>query len=88
MYSRNEEVIPEWFGIGRGVLLPKTENLSPVKKYRPITCLNTLYKTYTGLIAKYLKNHATTYDMWDEEQMGVSEGVLETVDQLLIDGYT
>ena len=52
-----------------------------VKKYRPITCLNTLYKTYTGLIAKYLKNHATANDMWDEGQMGATEGVLGTIDQ-------
>ncbi len=36
-------------------------------------------------MAKYLENHATSNDMWDESQMGASEGVLGTVDQLLID---
>ena len=33
--------IPEWVTQGRTVLLPKTENLSNEKNYRPITCLNT-----------------------------------------------
>ena len=76
---------PEWIAWGRSPLLPKTENLSPVKEYRPITCLNTSYKIYTGLIAKYLKNHAIRNYMWDEGQMGTSEGKLGAVDPLLID---
>ena len=77
--------IPERIAWGSSALLPKTENLSPVKDYRPITCLNTSYKTYTGLITKYLKNHATRNDMWDEGQKRTSEGTLGTVDILLTD---
>ena len=83
IWKQDMRKIPEWIAWGRCALLPKTENLSPVKDYRPITCLNTSYKTYTGLMAKYLMNHATR-NMWDEGQMGTSEGTLGTVD-LLID---
>lgn len=77
--------IPEWIAVGRGVMIPKAEDLSIVKDYRPITCLNTVYKIYTGMIAKYLKSHAERNEMWDQNQMGTREGVLGTVDQLLVD---
>ena len=75
-----------WLMIGRTVLLSKTIDLSDVQNYRPITCLNTIYKIYTGIIAEYLKKHAMTNNLWDESQMGAREKVLGTVDQLLIDG--
>ena len=37
------EIIPEWITQGRTVLLPKLEDLSDEREYRPITCLNTCY---------------------------------------------
>ena len=77
--------IPEWWPSGRTVLLPKTKNLSDEKNYRPITCLNTSYKILTGLVAKYMREHALVNEIWDEGQLGAVEGVLGTVDQLIID---
>jgi hypothetical protein len=77
--------MPDWLTFGRTVLIPKTKNLSSVGDYRPITCLNTSYKLFTGIIAKYLKRHADQNNIWDESQMGTCENVLGTVDQLLID---
>ena len=77
--------IPEWWPSGRTVLLPKTKNLSDEKNYRPITCLNTSYKILTGLIAKYMREHTMVNEIWDEGQLGAVEGVLGTVDQLIID---
>lgn len=77
--------IPEWWPTGRTVLLPKTKQLSDEKNYRPITCLNTSYKLLTGLIGKYMREHAIINEIWDEGQLGAVEGVLGTVDQLVID---
>ena len=77
-------MIPEWWPSGRTVLLPKTKNLNDEKNYRPITCLNT-YKILTGLVAKYMREHTTVNEIWDEGQLGAAEGVLGTVDQLIID---
>ena len=77
--------IPEWWPSGRTVLIPKTKNLSDKKNYRPITCLNTSYKILTGLVAKYMREHALVNEIWDEGQLGAVEGVLGTVDQLIID---
>ena len=81
----NNDTIPDWIALGRTVLIPKTKNLSSEKDYRPITCLNTSYKIFTGILAKYLKKHADENDIWDRSQMGTCEKVLGTVDQLLID---
>ena len=39
----------------------------------------------TGLIGKYMRDHAMENEIWDEGQLGGVEGVLGTVDQLLID---
>ena len=77
--------IPEWWPSGRTVLIPKTKNLSDEKNYRPITCLNTSYKILTGLVAKYMRERALVNEIWGEGQLGAVEGVLGTVDQLIID---
>ena len=37
------ELIPTWITHGRTVLIPKSEELSDKKNYRPITCLNPRY---------------------------------------------
>ena len=39
----------------------------------------------TRLIAKYLREHRMENEIWDEGQLGVVEGVLGMVDQLIID---
>ena len=41
----------------------------------------------TGLIGKYTRNHVTENNIWDEGQLGGVEGVMGTVDQLLVDAY-
>ena len=84
-WSEQPEVIPDWLTQGRTVLSPKTEDLSNERNYRPITCLNTCYKIFTGMIGKYMKEHAERNNIWDRSQLGTCSGVLGTVDQLLID---
>ena len=83
--KKDNNLIPASLPSGRTVLLPKTEDLSDEKNFSPITCLNTSYKILTGLIAKYMREHARSNTIWDEGQLGAVEGVLGTVDQLIID---
>ena len=77
--------IPTWWPTGRTVLLPKTKNLEDEKNYQPITCLNTSYKIMTGVVPTYMREHTMENEIWDEDQLGAVEGVLGTVDQLIID---
>jgi hypothetical protein len=57
-WNEQPEIIPEWITQGRTVLLPKLEDLSDEREYRPITCLNTCYKIFTGNVGSYMKDHA------------------------------
>ena len=79
------DLIPVWWPTGRTVQIPKTKDLSNEQKYRPTTCLNTSYKIMTGLIGKYMREHALENNIWDAGQLGAVKGVLGTVDQLIID---
>ena len=83
--KNDNNLIPVWWPTGRTVQIPKTKDLSNEQKYRPITCLNTSYKIMTGLIGKYMREHALENEVWDAGQLGAVEGVLGTVDQLIID---
>ena len=38
----------------------------------------------TGLVANYMREHPAVNEIWDEGQLGAAEGVLGTVDQLII----
>jgi hypothetical protein len=79
------EIIPEWITQGRTVLLPKLDDLSDEREYRPITCLNTCYKIFTGNAGSYMKGHAERNNIWDKSQIGICSGVLGTIDQLIVD---
>ena len=69
----------------RLLLIPKPENSLSEKDYRLVTCLNTSYKIFTGILAHYAKKHVVQTDLWEKSQMETCENVLGTVDQLLID---
>ena len=84
-WMEQPEEIPTLLTQGRTVLLPKTEDVSNEKNYRPITCLNTVCKIFTGMIRSYMKNHAYRNNIWDKSQLGICSGVLGTIDQLVID---
>ena len=47
--KKDSNMIPQWWPVGRTVLLPKSKELGDEKNYRAITCLNTSYKLLTGL---------------------------------------
>ena len=57
------------------MLLLKTKSLED-EDYHPITCLNTSYKTMTGVVAKHMREHTMENEIWDEGQLGAVEGVL------------
>ena len=78
-------MIFKWWLFRRTALLPNTKNLIGKKNYRPITCLNTSYKILTSLVEKYMREHTTVNKIWNERKLEAAEGVLSTVDQLIID---
>jgi hypothetical protein len=78
-------VIPRWMGSGRTVLIAKTCDKSLVEKYRPITCLNALYKMVTAVVAEDIQDYLIANHLWDGQQKGTQRGILGTMDNLLVD---
>ena len=71
--------------VGKDSIIAKVRNLSNERNYSPITCLNTCYKIFTGMVGNYIKEHAERNIIWDRSQLGTCSGVLGTIDQLIID---
>ena len=46
-----------WLGRGRTVLIPKSNDLTKKDKHRPITCLITMYKNFTAIMADIMTEH-------------------------------
>ena len=82
------ELISTWITYEQTVLTPKSNELPDEKNYGLITCLNTSYKIFTGLLGKHMKDHVDRNEIWNKSQLGKCSGVLGTVDQLLIDSTT
>lgn len=81
--------MPQFMTRGTTYLIPKTEipSASP-DKYRPITCLPTIYKILTSIIANKIHEHLETNNLMDEEQKGARKGSRGCKEQLIIDAIT
>ncbi|PNF13578.1 hypothetical protein B7P43_G19014 [Cryptotermes secundus] len=76
--------MPEWLTTGITYLLPKSKNTMDPKNYRPITCLSTMYKMLTGIIARRISLYLEEHNLLPEEQKGCHPGSKGCKDQLLI----
>ena len=79
-----EETTPSWLTKGDTSLIPKTDETLRPEKYRPICCLTTTYKLFTGLLADSIHEHLSSGGFLEEEQAGCKRRCLGTKDQLLI----
>ena len=84
-YLNGEKEIPEWPGRGRIVPIPKSNDLTKKDKYRPITCLITIYKNFTAVMADIMIEHLKTNILWDGQQKGSQSNIMGTADNLLVD---
>ena len=84
-YLNGEKEIPEWLGRGRTVLILKSNDLTKKDKYRPITCLITMYKNFTAIMADTMTEHLKKNNLWDDQQKGTRSNIMGTADNLLVD---
>lgn len=84
-FLSGKEPIPSWLTEGLTVLIPKKGDLSNPKNYRPITCLNTVYKAFTSILNDLILHQVQP--VWEEvyEQRGSKKGIAGCKDNLLID---
>ena len=78
--------IPSWLVKSRTVFIQKDlAKGNAVGNYRPIACLNLLWKLKTGIIADKLYQHLENENLLLEEQKGCRHVFRGAKDQLLID---
>ena len=79
-----EEQTPDWLTKGTTHLIPKSEDTDQPNQYRPITCLPTVYKLLTGIIADNMYNHLFNNNLISKQQSGCKRDCYGVKDQLLI----
>lgn len=79
-------LMPTFMTKGNTYLIPKTPECSAdPSKYRPITCLPTVYKILTSIISNKIYAHLETNKLLDEEQKGCRKRSKGCKEQLIID---
>ena len=82
------EECPSWLTDGVTYFLRKSEETTKPKNYRPITCLPTLYKILTSIIADRTYKHLEENESLAAEQKGCKKGSHGCKDQLLCISYS
>ena len=62
--------LPDWLSLAKTTLTPNNENNHTAKNYRPIACLNIMYKIYTSCLNIFLQEHCIRNNTISPEQAG------------------
>ena len=76
--------LPDWLSLAKTTLTPKNENTRIAKNYRPIACLNIMYKLYTSCLNIFLQEHCIRNNTITPEQAGGKPEVWGCIEQLLL----
>lgn len=76
---------PKFLTEGKTYIKPKNSETQNPANYRPITCLQTIYKIITSIITEKIDNHLTMNNVLTEEQKGCSRRSRGCKEQLVID---
>ena len=80
---RGNRAIEKWLPIGRTYLLYKGKDPKQPRNYRPITCLNTMYKLLTSTLAMHIERHIDDHDIMEVTQKGCRKGKKGCKDHLM-----
>ena len=81
----NREVqMPVWMTEGCTYVPPKSNQTELPNQYRPITCLPTNFKVFTGIIVDAIYNHLNEYSLISSQQSGCIRDWYGAKDQLLL----
>lgn len=84
-FITNPQQMPVFLTEGITYMLPKDNNISDPAKYRPITCLQTIYKIVTACITQCIQTHITVNNILAEQQKGCRPESQGSKEQLVID---
>ena len=63
-------MVLDWLIRGRTILIPKEGSNGELEKYRPITCLNIVYKLMMGMLTEMLACHVMQRSILPREGTG------------------
>jgi Reverse transcriptase (RNA-dependent DNA polymerase) len=84
-FVSGEKDVPDFFTEGITFLKPKDNDTINPSKYRPITCLPTIYKILTSCITTKVYSHCEEHNIIAEEQKGCRKFSQGCKEQLIID---
>ena len=79
---KGEIDLPDWLSLAKTTLTSKNENTRIAKNYRPIACLNIMYKLYTSCLNIFLQEHCIRNNTITPEQAGGKPEVGGSIEQL------
>ena len=77
--------VPDWLTKGHTLLIPNKGDPKGAANYRPIACLNTMYKAVTAYIASELLTYTYTNELLPMAKRAMTKGKWGCVDCLLLD---
>lgn len=81
----NPQQLPQFLAQGKTYIIPKNHNTVDPANYRPITCLQTLYKIISSTIYKKIEQHLQKYNIITEEQKGCRKNNQGCKEELIVD---
>jgi len=84
---QDSSLIPSWFPKGKTILIPKATDTEQPKNFRPITCLNVLYKLWTGCVNEIVLRHCVVNNVLHPAQKGCARGEFGCIDHLLLNSH-
>ncbi|KAG6445629.1 hypothetical protein O3G_MSEX004071 [Manduca sexta] len=79
------QIVPTFLTQGITYMIPKDPNSTNPEKFRPITCLQTIYKIITSCISQAIYKHLTDNSILAEEQKGCRKQSQGCKEQITID---
>jgi hypothetical protein len=84
-FVEDPNTIPDFMTRGVTYLLFKSGDPKEAKNYRPITCLPTVYKFFTAILAKKIQLHLDDNQVIAAEQNGCRKGAMGCKELLVVD---
>ncbi|CAB3245221.1 unnamed protein product [Arctia plantaginis] len=84
-FIQSPHTLPTFITQGITYMLPKGSDSKNPANYRPITCLQTIYKIITSCISEIIYRHLNEYNVLAEQQKGCKKNSQGCKEQLIID---
>ena len=76
--------LSNWLTLAQMTLITESQDKKNAKNYRPIACLNIVYKLYTSCLNIFLQNHCEVNEIITSEEAREKRSVWGCTEQFLV----